>query len=237
IVAAGNGPVVRGSPARFGRSADLTVITDDLFIVRESSAYLEPPAATYLGVLEDRPATIRLVSEISPDVMIADFDMPARELSNPLDAFIRKTVMPLERLAAAALSARSRLVLISRGGNHRNNDVRRAALLGETLVRNLFRDAEDRLLIIRTDGAVGTASLAHAAGQLSGTEGTVWETRVRGGAGETRLEPVETGRVPDDVSNVLMEISRALAGGEAARVSGILLDFTNSIGVEEHESG
>jgi len=170
-------------------------------------------------------------------VMIADFDMPARELSNPLDAFIRKTVMPLERLAAAALSARSRLVMISRGGNHRNDDVRRASILGETLVRNLFRDAEDRIMIIRTDGAVGTAGLVHAAGQLSGSEGTVWEARVREGTGKTRLEPVETGPVPDDISGVLMEISRALAGGEADRVSDILLDFTNGIGVEKHESG
>lgn len=237
VAAAGNGPVVRGSPVRFGRSADLSVITDDLFIVRESSSFLETPAGVYLGVLEDRPATIRLIAEISPDVVIADFDLPARELSNPLDACMRKTIMPLERLAAAAVSARSRLVVISRGASHRSDEVRRASLLGETIVRNMFRDIEDRLLIIRTDGAAGTASLAHAADQLYAVEGTIWEARVQDSDGKTRLEPIDEGPVPGDVSGVLMEISRALADGDPGRVSEILLDFTSSIGVEEHDNG
>ena len=129
------------------------------------------------------------------------------------------------------------LVVISRGGAHRNDDVRRASLLGEAIVRNMFRDMEDRLLIIRTDGRAGTASLAQAAGQLSGIEGTVWEAIVQDGDGKTLLEPAEAVPVPDDVSGVLMEITRALAEGEAGMVSGILLDFTNSIGVEEHDNG
>ncbi len=237
VAAAGNGPVVRGAPVRFGRSAKLSVITDDLFIVRESSAFLETPDGAYLGLLEDRMATMRLIAEISPDVVVADFDLPARELSNPLDACIRKTVMPLERLAAAAVSARSMLVVISRGGAHRNDDVRRASLLGEAIARNMFRDMEDRLLIIRTDGKAGTASLAQAAGRVSGVEGTIWEALVRENDGKTLLEPVEAAPVPADVSGVLMEISRALAEGKGDRVSDILLDFTNSIGVEEHDNG
>jgi hypothetical protein len=237
VATAGNGPVVRGSPARFGRAASLSVITDDLFIVRENSSCLETPAGVYLGLLEDRLATIRLVAEISPDLMIADFDMPARELSNPLDACIRKVVMPLERLAAAAVSAGSKLVVISRGGSHGNDDVRRATLLGETLVRNLFRDSREDLVIIRTDGMAGTASLVDAAGRLSGGQGTLWEAGRPASDGKVRFDPADPAPVPDDISGVLMEISRAMAEGESEKVSDILLDFTNSIGVEEHEKG
>ncbi len=237
VAAAGNGPVVRGSPMRFGGAASLSVITDDLFIVRESSACLETPAGAYFGMLEDRPATIRLVAEISPDVMIADFDMPAREILNPLDACIRKVVMPLERLAAAAVSADSKLVVISRGGTHSSDDIRRASLLGETVVRNLFRDAEEDLVIIRTDGMAGTASLADAAGRLSGGEGTVWEAGKPASDGKVRFDPADPYPVPDDISGVLMEISRAMAEGGSEKASGILPDFTNSIGVEEHEKG
>ena len=237
VVAAGNGPVVRASPARFGRLATLSVITDDLFVVKESSAWLETPTGVYLGVLEDRIATIRLVAEISPDVMIVDFDMTVRELSNPLDAFMRKVVLPLERLADAAASAGSRLVVISRGVAHRNDDVRRAALLGEAVVGSLFRGREEKLVIIRTDGAVGTAALLSAAASLSEEKGMVWEARAAEDNGETRLERVGTDGVSEGVSGVLMEISRALAEGETEMVSGILVDFTSGSGVEERESG
>ena len=237
VVAAGNGPVVRASPVRFGRASSLSVITDDIFIVRECSAWLETPAGAYLGVLEDRLATIRLVAGISPDVVIADFDMMARELSNPLDACLRKIVLPLERLAAASVSAGSRLIVISRGMAHRDEDVRRATLLGEAVVRSLFRGGEERLVIIRTDGTVGTAGLTEAAGRVSGDEGTLWEIRTSEKNKKARLDPVDPVSVPDGVSGVLMEISRALAEGETEKVSGILVEFTSGSGVEEHERG
>jgi hypothetical protein len=237
IVAAGNGPVVRASPVRFGRSASLSVITDDLFVVRESSAWLETPDGAYLGLLEDRLATIRLVAEISPDLIIADFDMTVRELSNPLDAYMRKVVLPLERLAAAAASAGSRLVVISRGGTHRDDDVRRASLLGEAVVRSLFHDREEELVIIRTEGVVGTAALSHAAESMSGDKGMVWKARTAEDSGEIELERVDTDSIPEGVSGVLMEISRALTGGETEKVSGILVEFTSGSGVEKHERG
>jgi hypothetical protein len=237
VAAAGNGPVVRGAPARFGGVSDLSVITDDPFIVRESSACLEAPSGIYLGLLEDRAATIRLVSDISPDVMIADFDVPARDLSNPLDAWIRKAVLPLERLAAAAVRSGARMTVISRGGAHGSDGVRRASLLGEALVRDLFAGDEGKLVIIRTDGTVGTASLTGAAGKLSGAESTVWEAAAGSGDGAVHFEPVDAGPVPDGVSGTLMEISRAMAEGEDEKVSAVLIAFAGSIGVGEHERG
>ena len=127
--------------------------------------------------------------------------------------------------------------MISRGGTHRDDDVRHASLLGEAVVRSLFRGREEKLVIIRTDGAVGTAALSHAAGSLSGDDGTVWEAREAEDSGEIRLERVDTDSIPEGVSGVLMEISRAMTGGETEKVSGILIEFTSGSGVEEHESG
>ena len=236
VAVAGNGPVVRAAPARFSGSAAIFVITDDLFIARENSACLETTDGTYLGVLEDRLATARIIAELSPEVIIADFDMMARELSNPLEAYLRKVILPLERLAAASAAAGSRLVVFCRGGAHRDGDVRSASLLGEVIVRSLFLGMEERLVIIRTDGAVGTAVLSLAAGRLSGDEGTVWDARPAEDDSGARMVHVDAGPVPDDVSGVLMELSRALSGGQTGRLSDILSGFTSGTGVEKHEN-
>ncbi len=237
VAAAGNGPVVRAAPARLGRSASLTLITDDLFVVRENSACLEPVTGTYLGVLEDRPATTRLICDLRPDVIIADFDLTACDLSNPLEACMRKVILPLERLAAAAVSAGSGLVVISRAGAHRSDDVRRAFLLGEAVIRGLFDGSEEKLVIIRADDAAGTERLADAAGNLMGVEGTVWEVGPGAGGDGSPASPVDVGPVPEGVTGVLMEITRAIDQGETGKLSGILFDFISGAGVEEHEKG
>jgi UDP-GlcNAc:undecaprenyl-phosphate GlcNAc-1-phosphate transferase len=237
VAAAGNGPVVRAAPTRFKSSASISVITDDLFVVRENSACLESTDGVYLGILEDRPATARIIAEISPEVIIADFNLIAREVSNPLEAYLRKVMLPLERLAAAAASSGSDFILLCRGAAHGDRYVRSASLLGESVVRMLFQGMEERLVIIRTDGTAGTAGLSRAAERLIGKEGTVWKAGLVEGDPDLRLLPVEAGPVADDISGMLMEMSRALSGGETERLPEILDRFTSAAGVEEHEHG
>jgi UDP-GlcNAc:undecaprenyl-phosphate GlcNAc-1-phosphate transferase len=237
VVAAGNGPVVRAAPARFSGCESLSVITDEMSVVRENSACLESADGTWLGLLEDRPAVIRLLGEISPDVVLADFDTGFRELSNPLEACVRKVLLPLERIAAAAAGSGSRLIFICRGFSHPDGDIRRAALLAESLARDLFRGDGGNLLVIRADGESGTAQLVRAAGEASGSGSMTVRAVAMEDGRELRLEPVEAGPAPEDVRSVLMELSRAVSGNGEDRLSGILAAFADRAGVEEHESG
>jgi UDP-GlcNAc:undecaprenyl-phosphate GlcNAc-1-phosphate transferase len=237
VAAAGNGPVIRAAPARFPTAAELSVITDDLFVVRENTACLETSDGTWLGVLEDRHAVMKLVSRLSPDVVIADFDVTARDLSNPLDAYLRKVLMPLERIASAAAAAGADLVVLCRGSSHTDADVRRAAFLGESLALGLYESRKNDLIVIRTGIEAGAPELTRLA-EIDLAGGIPVRRAEPAGEGEKfRLEPVETGAVPADAPGVLIEISRALADGRDALISDILLEFARSAGVEEHERG
>jgi hypothetical protein len=96
---------------------------------------------------------------------------------------------------------------------------------------------EDRLVIIRIDGVVGSVDLSRAAGRLSGDESTIWDAHPAQGGSSARLVPVDADPIPEDVSGVLIDISRALSGGESGKLSDILSGFVASAGVEEHERG
>jgi hypothetical protein len=169
--------------------------------------------------------------------VIADFDVTSRDLSNHLDAYLRKVLMPLERIASAAAAAGAELIVFCRGSSHSDGDVRRAALLGESIALKLYEGREERLLVVRTGVEAGAPELTRLAEKdLHGGIAIRRAAPDRGGEG-IMLEPVDTRAAPEDVSGVLIEISRALADGKDETISDILLEFARSAGVEEHERG
>jgi UDP-GlcNAc:undecaprenyl-phosphate GlcNAc-1-phosphate transferase len=237
VAAAGNGPVVRDARTLFARNSSLSIITDDPLVVSSVRDSSGRRVASYLGLLEERTATIRLIEEISPDLVFVDFDTVACDLSNPVEAFLRKTVFPLERLAAAASSSGSGMVVISRRSNDPVDDLRRASMLGEAAARMAFSGSESKLLIIRTDGEIGPEELCRVADRLAHGPAVMWEVRSVGSSEEAVVERVEEGPAPDYASGMLMEVSRALAGGDTEELSRILLEVQNLDEAEKHERG
>jgi hypothetical protein len=226
VIIAGNGPIVTYA-ARAAKSAGLVILTDDPSLATVNQAERQEKESVYLGLLEDRTAVIRTVREISPDIVVADLDVFAGDIANPIDAWLRKVVLPLERLAAGAVAAGSRMVLVSRRVQGADQGADRQQLFTETVVRDVFRSDPEHLAVLRDDGSGDAAMVSRAVERLAGAGGGIWRM---GGSGNTSggdPEILDTDPVPENVSGILIEMSRALADGDAGRIEIALSEFSS----------
>ena len=208
ILAAGNGSLVERAGAVFSGSSRLAVASDDprsLDGCARFGAGEIPREDCHLGVLGDGEALRRVFDRCEPEIVIADFTTREAAVANPLEAYVRIVLVPLERLAAETKRRGARLVAVLREA-----DRAEAADAAETVLRSLYREAPGRLSVLRIDREPRSAEWRAVLRAMAGRDGGVY-LAARDGTPEGAL------------------VARPLARGEALDAAGRYLALLRSL--------
>lgn len=220
VLAAGNGPTVRDGGRLFGRASALTLVSSAADSLRAGSAGGEVPISALLGVLEDRDAVRRVVEKRSPEVVIADFPFDGELIDEPLEAYARTVLLPLERLADAACRAGARFVLVRRSPGVPGGELVNAEALAADVVRSSYARAPGLLCVVELSAGAGESELRDVLDEAAGTGG---ELLVRPGArGGPAVERRALAVAPDGTTETVIALSRALARQESGAAAAVV---------------
>ena len=213
VLVAGNGSLLDRAGETFAAASRLVVATDDAraldWCARLGTADVRRESR-YLGVLGNRGTLGGVFDACDPDIVFADLTAGGATVANPLEAYCRAVLVPLERLAAESAGRGVRYVAVLR-----ETDLREAADAAEAVVRSAFRGDPSRCAVVRIDreprGAQWSAVVEGIVEAGSGVHRVVRDET----SGAALLRPVSRGPAPD-VREPYRELVRRLDEGDPA---------------------
>jgi hypothetical protein len=239
VLVAGNGPLVEASEAVFTRSRELILVSNDERVL-EGKACLgragTAKRACYLGIVGDRAALRGVLGRHRPDVVFADFVLRNANLSNPLEAFVRTIIVPLEALASEVFRVPgARLIVVARMAAAGEGELEDAARASESILRDIFQGEPSRLAVIRIESVPSVAGWSGIIAGLAAAGGGVYAgSAAQPGAGQAAIERVAEVCPASGIGGLFMKLTGCLADGDAAGMRKTLREIASP--VEEHVS-
>jgi UDP-GlcNAc:undecaprenyl-phosphate GlcNAc-1-phosphate transferase len=237
VLVAGNGPLLDAGGAVFARSSELVLVSNEARALDEKGCAVGGGPARrdcYLGILSDRPALRRVIERHGPDVVFADFTVQDLPLHDPVEAYVRTVLFPLDALGAEVLlRPAGRLIVIERRGRA-SRELERAHRASENILRDLFRGDPSRLAILRLEWAPTPAGLREIIGALMGKGGGVYAASPPSdSAGGVTVETVVLERAPE-IGGSSARLARCIAEGDGKGLRETLEEIAAPVG--EHVS-
>ncbi len=228
VLVAGNGPLLEHAGALFSSAARLALASDDACAL-EGCARLGAGSGArescYLGVLGERAALRRAFEECDPEIVVADLTTRGISLANPIEAYVRAVLLPLERLAGESGRRKARFVALLRDG-----DAPAAADAAESVLRDLFRADAARLTVLRLGGEPRSGEWGGLLRQAIGRDGGVYRA-VRGETADAglRIQPLARREVPE-TGTLYLDLIRHLDEGDHGAMERVLGEISSAVG-------
>ena len=220
VLVAGDGGLVEIAHSVFTEAMELVLLSDNSQVLEASSRNSSTDGSrrvAYLGVLEESEAVRSIVDKHRPACVFAHFRLNDPELSNTVEAYIRKVLFPAKRLASALRDHReARFILVHPDpGVH----LQRFPYLGhslETIVKSVVGGDADRLLVLRTELERPAGWWTSVLSDLISREGGIYsvvqhrEGALRYNRKDSIIEKVGSVIATPEAENLLMRLSRSL---------------------------
>jgi UDP-GlcNAc:undecaprenyl-phosphate GlcNAc-1-phosphate transferase len=239
IMIAGNGPLVESAVQVCGGADELVVTSNEAALLTAIGRRVPRdgvPVTLYLGVLHRRDEVERILGRHRPRVAVVDSAFAGPGFGNPLEGYARTALFPLWTLAAAVRRTRNiRLVAVQRDAASADDQLRRLVRVSTAVLRWMFRNDPERLLVLECGERAGTAGVVDAVNTLlSGTGGVFRLAEREDGSGV----PVEGGGAPagpDDVADVLGRLAASAGAAEEPDALEMLREMHETVSAREDD--
>ncbi|MBN1164005.1 MAG: hypothetical protein JXB45_05465 [Candidatus Krumholzibacteriota bacterium] len=230
VVVAGGGPLIQNAGSIFAGATELVLISDEMGALgdhyrRDQGERRE--RISYLGLLDNRQALGSVLEKHAPDYVFADFSFPGNTVSNAVYGYIKKVILPLERLARETLSqSPARMIIALTEFAPGDTLLLRASAAAELVIRDIYREHPGRLLVLRKDREASPEWWKKMVREIETLGGGVFRARTRKGARSGfYMERMEASPLPPDIRSNFLELARLIDEGAGEGPIGEMLDL------------
>jgi UDP-GlcNAc:undecaprenyl-phosphate GlcNAc-1-phosphate transferase len=242
ILVAGNGGLIEVAHSVFREANEVVILSDSVRTLEASIRHSRgdgPRRITYLGLLEEGRAVRSILEKHEPSCVIAHFRFNGLDLSNEVEAYLRKVLLPVYRLASASRERRAARFVLVHPGPGSDSDSHGEAL--ESLAGSIIGEDADRLLVLRTDLERPVGWWTNVLGDLLKREGGVYavvrhrEGTLRYNRQDSIIERIGPVLPAPEAENLVMRLSRSLDERDEPAMAAALEDLRRIHAEKTHE--